>query len=66
MFYVSPGKNPLIGVTYFGDITSRKDFTNWILDMTANLYISKNSLEVPQNFFSEKCLFLGNPIIIKF
>lgn len=66
LFYISPGKNQLKSITYFKDITSRSDFKDWLEDMTSNIYISKNTHQMPQNFFSEKCVFLGDPLLIKF
>jgi len=52
--------------TYFAEITSRTDFTAWLLSTVSNLYISKNSSLTPMNFFSEKCVFIGKPAIVKF
>lgn len=66
LFYVSSGKNRLSYVTYFSEITSRSDFVDYLEDMTSNLYVSKDSKKVPHNFFAKKCIFLGDPLLIKF
>lgn len=66
LFYISPQKTRLNGAYYFSETTSRTDFKHWIQNMTSNLYNSKDNTVMPNNFFSEKCVFLGPPIILKF
>lgn len=66
LLYISPDKTRLDNVAYFSETTSRTDFKQWLQNMTSNLYTSKNNSIIPNNFFSEKCVFLGPPILLKF
>lgn len=69
LFYVIPPnvkETRLKNVHYFSETTSRTDFKYWIFNMTKNLYPSNDSKIMPNNFFSQKCVFLGSPILLKF
>jgi hypothetical protein len=69
IFYISPKKTSrLDGIQYFSETTSRVDFKHWIKNMTSDDGYEDHdfSLNMPNNFFSQKCMFLGPPILIKF
>ena len=66
MFYIKPGKARLKDIYYFDETTSRTDFKNWLFNVTSNVYNSANKSINANNFFSEKCIFLGPPVLLKF
>ena len=66
LFLISPGKMKLNDVYYFSETTSRKDFKYWVTNMTSNVYYSQNRSKTPKNFFAEKCMFVGPPVLLKF
>ena len=66
LFYISPGRQKLSGIYYFSEITSRSDFKFWVYNMTSNIYESSDPRITPNNFFAQKCSFLGPPVLLKF